>query len=343
MNRRFVHETRVGALILMASVIFVVAIFSIGRHQKIFGQKVHYKILFSNISGLNKGDAVMLNGLTVGNVDRIQFPKDMSRQGIEVIISVQKNIENLIREDSKASIASLSLIATRFVNVTIGTPSSPILPPGSYIRAVRASGLNAVLESSNKVIGNIDGLAINLQKILNNVSEGKGLLGNLLTQPNPEFQKTLVNIEKTTGQLQELVLNARHGKGALGYLLTDTVRVGQTVRNLQQASRRLNNLSKKLENSKTLMGRMLNDPKYGKEITQNLAAILRSLKNITAKIDTGKGTLGALVNDPEVYWGMRDAIYGVESNRFLRWFLPKTRKKGEAVRKEMQKRHQRTP
>lgn len=338
MNGRFVRESRVGALILVALVILIVAIFSVGQQQKVFGKKVNYKILFPDINGLHQGDAVMLNGVNVGYVERIQFPENLSQQSIEVIIRVQKEVQNRIREDSYARIGSLSLVTTRFVSLSIGSASSPPLPPGSYIRAAKSVGYQDVLGSSNVVIQNIGTIAEDLQKIVANISEGKGFLGNLITQPNPEFKETLSNLKSTSDDLHVLLVQAKAGKGALGYLLSDTLNMAQTVKNLREASERLNRVSRKLENSQSLMGKLLNDPDYGKEVTQNLSDALRSLKNITAKIDSGKGTLGALVNDPEMYWALRDVLYGVESNRFLRWFLPKTREKGESVRRDMSKR-----
>ncbi|NOY76875.1 MAG: MCE family protein [Calditrichaeota bacterium] len=338
MNRRFVRESRVGALILVAFIVLIIAIFSVGQQQKVFGEKVRYKILFSNINGLHRGDAVMLNGVNVGYVERIQFPEDLSKQSIEVTIRVQKDIHNRIREDSEARIGSLSLVTTRFVSLSMGSASSPPLPPGSYIRAAKSIGYEDVLSSSDVVIQNIGTIAENLQKIVANISEGKGLLGNLITQPNPEFQETLSNLQKTSRDLKVLLAQAKAGKGALGYMLSDTVNVAKTVENLRETSERLNRVSKQLENSQSLIGKLLNDPKYGKSVAKNLADVLQSLKNITAKIDSGKGTLGAMVNDPEMYWALRDALYGVESNRFLRWFLPRTREKGESLRKEMKRR-----
>ena len=338
MNRRFVRESRVGALILVAFVVLIIAIFSVGQQRKVFGEKVRYKILFHSIKGLHQGDAVMLNGVNVGYVERIQFPEDVSQQSIEVIIRVQKEVQNRIREDSKARIGSLSLVTTRFVSLSMGSASSPPLPPGSYIRAVKSVGYEDVLSNSDVVIQNIGTIAADLQKIVANISEGKGLLGNLITQPNPEFQETLSNLKETSHDLQYLLVQAKAGKGALGYMLSDTVNIAQTVKNLRETSDRLDRVSKQLENSQSLIGKLLNDPAYGKEVTQNLADVLRSLKNITAKIDSGKGTLGAMVNDPEMYWALRDALYGVESNRFLRWFLPNTRAKGESLRRDMKKR-----
>ncbi len=338
MNGRFVRESRVGALILVAFVILIVGIFSVGQHQKVFGEKVQYKILFHSVKGLNQGDAVMLNGVDVGYVERIQFPEDLSKQSIEVTIRVQKKVQDRIREDSEAQIGSLSLVTTRFVSLSMGSAASPVLPPGSYIRPARAVGYEDVLNSSDVVIEKVGNITGDLQKIVANISEGKGLLGNLITQPNPEFKETLSNLKRTSHDLQELLVQAKTGKGALGYMLSDTVNIAQTVKNLRETSDRLDRVSKQLENSQSLVGKLLNDPTYGKEVAQNLADALQSLKNITAKIDSGKGTLGALVNDPEMYWVLRDALYGVQSNRFLRWFLPTIREKGESIRKNMKKR-----
>ncbi len=338
MNRRFVRETRVGALILVAFVVLIVAIFSVGQQQKVFGEKVRYKILFPDISGLHRGDAVMLNGLNVGYVDKIRFPEDMTKQSVEVVILVQKSIASRIREDSRARITSLSLVTTRFVSISMGSARARPLPPGSYIPVAKASGYEQVLDSGDRMIEHIDGVAVQLQKILESISTGRGFLGSLVTQPNPGLKATIRNLKEASTNLAAVVRSIQQGRGALGYMVKDSVDIRETVRNLQQASKRLNEVSKKLQRSESLLGKVLNDSTYGRETTQNLAAILKNLKNITAKIDTGKGTLGALVNDPEMYWALRDAMYGVETNRFLRWFLPKARRDGARARKEMQAR-----
>ncbi len=338
MNRRFVRETRVGALILVAFVVLIVAIFSVGQQQKVFGEKVRYKILFPDINGLHKGDAVMLNGLNVGYVDKIQFPQDVTQQRVEVVILVQKAVMNRIRTDSRARITSLSLVTTRFVSISMGSATARPLPPGSYIPVAKAAGYQEVLSNSDQMIDHIDQVAVELRQILQQISDGSGFLGSLITRPNPQLTATIQNLNAASADLAAVARGIRQGQGALGYMLKDTVGIRRAVWNLQQASRHLNDMTKKMQSSQSLLGKMLSDSTYGRQVSKNLAEVLKNLKNITAKIDTGKGTLGALVNDPEMYWALRDAVYGVETNRFLRWFLPKARRDGAHIRTKMKER-----
>ena len=57
-----------------------------------------------------------------------------------MIVLVQKEIQERIRQDSKARIGSLSLVTTRFLSISMGNISSPLLAPGSYIQAEKTIG-----------------------------------------------------------------------------------------------------------------------------------------------------------------------------------------------------------
>jgi phospholipid/cholesterol/gamma-HCH transport system substrate-binding protein len=114
----------VGAFVLACVIGLVVTILWLAGIQ--YSQEyAYYQAYFKgSVTGLGKGTITRYNGIEVGRITDLQFDPSDPRQVI-VTMQVQPNLN--IREDSVASIDSQGLTGGAFVEITGGTPKSPLL------------------------------------------------------------------------------------------------------------------------------------------------------------------------------------------------------------------------
>jgi phospholipid/cholesterol/gamma-HCH transport system substrate-binding protein len=114
----------VGAFVLACVIGLVVTILWLAGIQ--YSQEyAYYQAYFKGpVTGLGKGTVTRYNGIEVGRITDLVFDPHDPRQVI-VTMQVQPNLN--IREDSVASIDSQGLTGGAFVEITGGTPKSPLL------------------------------------------------------------------------------------------------------------------------------------------------------------------------------------------------------------------------
>jgi phospholipid/cholesterol/gamma-HCH transport system substrate-binding protein len=330
MNRKLSKEIRVGGVIVIGLSIMSGAVFFIGGKSTFFGGKVRYRILFPSTAGLYEGDPVLLTGVEVGNVKKIGFPEDLDQKNILVEISVAKEVAGRVREDSKARVASASLVYGKVVELTMGSMDRPPVKEGGFIQADPTKGYDAIVGNTSLVLEDI-------RKVLLKIDQGNGAMGILLNEPL-EIRETLHHLSLSTQKLSGMLGEIENGKGTLGALISDSVNFQQAIMDLKTASADLKEVAGQLNSKDGTLGRLINDKEYGEALTNDLRSTMHSLANITAKIDTSRGTLGCLINDDDLFIGLQDVVLGIERSKISKWFIQNRRKSGENVRIKEQKR-----
>lgn len=325
----FTKEIRVGIFIIFALTVIIGFVFSIGGNSKLFGDKVHYKILFNSTGGLFEGDPVLLNGVEVGNVIFLGFPKETDNTKILVKISISKEVAPRIRKDTRARIAAASLVYGKVVELTMGSSTLPVIEPGEFIETESSANYATIVDSTNLMVGDI-------RSTLSKINSGQGALGKLVNEPMG-IQQTMKNLMETSKYLAKILEKVECEDTPVGSLLSDSADFKNTIEEFKASVTDFRNMTKNLNNEKTVAGKIINDKEYGEAIMKDLKSAAHSLASITAKIDSGQGTLGGLVNDPQVYLGLRDVILGVEKSSLLRWMINNRKAAGEKEREAIEK------
>jgi ABC-type transporter Mla subunit MlaD len=99
--------------------------------------KYHIQMFVPESAGVRVGAPVRLDGLPVGSVSVVSLAGNSadSNRRIEVELRIEKRFEDLIRNDSAATLVTEGLLGGRYVNIHRGFGGSPI-PPGGEIRVV---------------------------------------------------------------------------------------------------------------------------------------------------------------------------------------------------------------
>jgi len=355
---------RVGLLVMVALALAGVAVFLLGEKQNLFRAKNHYFVRLASANGLQVGAAVQLNGVNVGQVVKIILPEDMGETQLQVRLAVDARFEQRIRADSQARIKTLGLLGDKFVEISSGSPSAPVVPEEGEIPSAPTTNLEQIVSSGEDLMVNVLAISSQLAAILTRMERGEGLLGELTKDVEPgkkmtvELYATLESLRKaaekieggkgpvprllndealgdklasSVDRLDSILTQAESGDGVVASLLSDAEQKRKLERafdSIERAAAAVGKIADKLEESEALLPKLLADEEYGKKVAADLERLLANLAVVSDKLAHGDGTAARLIDDPALYEAMNDIVIGIDESKFLRWLIRNRQEKG---------------
>ena len=219
-------QVRIGTLVLVAMLLFMGFVLSIGRRSALFEERYSLWTSFSSTEGLAAGAPVRLAGLTVGNVTRIAFGRDPKDRRIVLTLSVEQRVQDRIREDSVASIGTIGLVGDKVLDITVGSHDRPGLRPGAELASTDPPDYAQLLKKGDRILDNVTRITASLDEFLvGGESTGKRNLNEVLRS----FRTTLVEVEKGQGLLHDIIYG-REGAELLA-------RMDRTVQSLEKVAK----------------------------------------------------------------------------------------------------------
>jgi phospholipid/cholesterol/gamma-HCH transport system substrate-binding protein len=290
-------ELRVGLFVLVGLLILAVAIFYV-TGAGVFGPKYRLKTYLPEVAGLATGAPVRLDGVEIGNVERILIvPRENGKppdhmHSIEVQMKLDRRYQNDVLTDSVATLVTEGLLGNRYVNIQRGYTGTP-LKDGQSIPGAEEKAIKEVVERSADVLANLKALSSDVQDLISGVQEGKGTLGKLLT--DDQAYKHLNSILAKGDQIASTV---QSGQGTVGRLLMND----ELADKIQNSVDQLNTILADLRAQKGTLGKLLYDPSLYDEAKK----ALDNGNGMIGDIRAGKGTLGKLATDETLYNKLRD-------------------------------------
>lgn len=325
---------RAGFFVVIISVGMAVIVFVLGTERGLFKQRYEIKTTFSNVWGLREGATVRLAGMGVGQVSAILFPKELDEKNVEVVMQINRGVQDRIREDSEATIKWLSYVTgDSYVEITVGSREEPAVEAGEYIRGIQPIDYSAALEGSVKVLDTVAGRFRNLEEegffdALNGVAQslracseeiqsGRGLMHAMIF--DPEGEKILTSVSESTEAFKEIVSDMQKGDGLLNALLYDP-EFKVAAKKFVNLSERVDEILEQISANKGLLHSLLYDEEKAKML-DDLSVTFANLRVITDKTAAGEGTLGAIINDPTLYDDLKILLRGAERSFVLRTLI----------------------
>jgi phospholipid/cholesterol/gamma-HCH transport system substrate-binding protein len=298
------RSLRVGLLVSGALLILMVFLFFIGSEQKIFARKNEYEVRLENVTGLSQGNPVRMSGVTIGTIRDIKLPQDPKQKQVEILLMIDRNYAERVRQDSRARLKKLGLLTgDSYIDVTAGTPRFPVLEPGSLIPAQRGTDVEALITSGEDLVENLVQISFSLKNILQRVDRGEGLLGELTTAPETKQRLTdtlLTTLNKTNAALAHM----ESGKGVAGKLIYDDAYAEELTTSIATAAKSMQTLTTRIqadyEKGEGLLPGLFNDPEGKRkmfEVIENLRVTSTNLSTFTTSLQTGEGLVPRLLND----------------------------------------------
>jgi phospholipid/cholesterol/gamma-HCH transport system substrate-binding protein len=201
------QKIKTGALVLVGFILLVLAIFFIGSRKNMFDRTFTVQVKYTNVSGLQVGNAVRFTGINVGTVESIRILNDST---VNVSLALQKSVQQFIKKDAYASIGSDGLMGDKLVIIEHGSPNAPVIEDNDYIDGEDPVEMSNILARMGDVADNATILTGNLAEIVYKVNNGEGSLGRLLNS-----DALARRLEGTVASTQETVESIQ--KGAEGF------------------------------------------------------------------------------------------------------------------------------
>jgi phospholipid/cholesterol/gamma-HCH transport system substrate-binding protein len=294
----------VGLFIALGIAIFVVGIFTLGSQQKSFANGIHIGAVFSDVSGLKKGNNVWFSGVKVGTISSIKFT---GIERVDVEMNIDKTLQPFIHRNAGVRISSEGFIGNKIIVIDGGSPNAPVIQNGDMLQSSKILSTDDIMSTLQKNNENIYAITNDFKVLSRKIVDGKGTVGALMTDSTLaiQFRNILQNLERTTnttarmaGQLNNFS-SKLNNKGTLAdNLLTDTVTFGQlqsAVQQLKQTSTNaatltdnLNRASNKLNTTDNALGVLLNDPKTAAQLKSTMDQLQQSSNKLNDDLEAAQ-------------------------------------------------------
>jgi phospholipid/cholesterol/gamma-HCH transport system substrate-binding protein len=289
-------QLRVGILVLTGVTILAIAIILIGGGAGFFRSKYPLRTYLSNASGLKKGSLVWLAGIEVGNVSAVNITASPEpNRVVEVVMRIDANYQDSIRDDSVASLGSIGLLGDKYIDISRGSSRAKPISPNGEVKGSETADIKRVIQNSNDLVANLGDFVDKMNRIILKIDEGQGTIGKFINDPSL-FNK----MDRTVAEAERLLLEVRSGQGSVARLISDRElydRLNQTLGNA-------NTIMARVQAGEGTLGKLLQDP-----VLFNRADTLLARFNVMAeRIEKGEGLLGKLSKDDALYVELRQSV-----------------------------------
>ncbi len=331
-KRVSLSELRVGIFVIVAAVILGFAIFRIGSTVGLFQETFHARTYLNNVSGLKPSDIVLLGGVEIGNVTRVQISDPGAMPETDTNAGALARISEL--EDRETNLSTELVSSGERVEEARSRYQSVVRDRGSASEAARA--LRAQLDDlealRNTTMRELDRVRERLQRARDDlqnivvrmeiqteyrgwirsdsyISLGSvGLLGDKYIQISlgraPDPPKTVIEtIDGGWWGDEEVEFVEITGRPQTGFeeLITGA---NDILVNFGTLSEKVQDIVSRFESGEGTVGKFLTDPSFYNNLNDTVIAARGTVDNASAlmeEITRGEGTIPRLIQQQELY------------------------------------------
>lgn len=281
------REVKVGILTVVTISAFVWS-YNFLKGRDVFSRQRVFYAVYDNVAGLMTANSITINGLNVGQVNKMYFhPQHPGRVVVEIYMS--NNVS--VPANSTARIFSSDLLGTRGIQIIPGDSPQMAQSGDTLISAIQLSLQDEVNDMVEPIMRKTENLITSFDTVLNVLTEifNKETRDNL-TGTVLSLRNTMQNLESATLAVDTLVDGQK-------------VRLARIIANVESISTNLkqnnDNLSRIISNAAILSDSLAQADVAG--IIGKVNKAVLGLNTIVQKIELGEGSLGQLVNNEKMY------------------------------------------
>lgn len=271
---------RIGALTVVATTAFV-TMFGFMTGRSVSQQRMTIYARFLAADGLNKGDAVLLHGVQVGEVRSLAFEPADAGGGVLVKLRLKERVP--LTDDASAALVAADIFGRQSVSLRPGSPLSRTLENGDTLPGTRPGTMTGRMDEigqrAQRLIG--DTTIDLLHGALAGVSGAVGNLGDLAAGADGMLRQQQQLLVALTGEATSVAANLR--------VLTDPDDAARIREGIEASLAQLASLIARSDSATTMLAQAV------------------------AKLDHGEGTAAKLLNDPALYQRTVGALSSLEA------------------------------
>lgn len=275
MKRR--NEVLVGILVTVAVIVGILGTLWLARGGLSSGYPLYTRLGWG--SGLKQGQPVLLAGVNIGYVDKVDL-----RPNGTLVVTMRINEDYHVPEGSAAQVQPVGIFGDQSIALLPPRPSTTYYDPGDTIPAAPPQ------PSIAQIIAHVDTISGQLSDVTSAIQlqlvRGGGIsdLRQTLAATNRLVSNLAAIADEQSRQLTLTMQSLRRTANAV-----DSARVDSTVRQLQLASTNL------------------------AALTGQLRSTSGQLDTVLVKLNGGVGTAGKFLNDTSLYVNMNALVKRLDS------------------------------
>ncbi|MDR2616779.1 MAG: MlaD family protein [Endomicrobium sp.] len=247
----------IGAILLS---IFAVGNFSLKRTYNIY-------VEFDNIATLTKKAKVKTAGVDIGVLKAVCLNKGKA----QLKISINKNV--LLYKNAYASIASVGVIGTKYIEIFPGDESQPLIKEGDTILGQNSSSLESFLAKVTTQINralNNDKYGNMMDNLADAIFSLKDILEMLAAQ-NEKIEDTFTNLDQFTKDLASISSQSKPD-------------LRETVEQIKDISKKLDILINRIYDGSGPISALINDEKMSEDIKETVESAKEAIKGLNKTV-----------------------------------------------------------
>ncbi len=283
------NELKVGFLALLAFLILYFG-FNFLKGNDIFSSARIYYVEYENVDGLMVSNQVMINGIEVGKVKKVEIQPTKSNR---ILVTLRLSQDMVIPDKTVAVLSDGALLGGKIIRLRLEGKGN--LAEETFLKGETEVGLTTLLkERAIPVIANADSLLVSFRQISTKFDNTGTYLNTLLKTSN----ETVSNLN---GSVNGIVADNR-------------ANIAQISSNMKILSADLMETEKQLRPLLTKFNSVadsLQALRLGKTLKEVDAAVI-SLKKIVQGLERGEGTAGKLIKNDSLYVGLNKTLVDLD-------------------------------
>ncbi|WP_324719163.1 MlaD family protein [Salinimicrobium sp. HB62] len=270
---KYTKEVKTALLAIVAILLFIFG-YSFLKGKNWFDSSRTFYAVYNDVEGLTPSSAVTINGLKVGNVNKIGF---LDTSG-KLVVSFTVDNDFPFAKSSVAQIYGGGLIGGKSIAIIPEYEKGNMAESGDTLQSAIEEGLlELVNERLTPLQEKIEKVIVSTDSLINSFND----VMNAETRAN--LKNSIANLNATVASLNNSANSVE------GILNENSSKLNRTFTNLDEMSTNLNNFSDTLADFEL------------RKVTEDLERAVSNFETVTSKLNSGEGTAGKLINDPSVY------------------------------------------
>lgn len=270
---KYTKEVKTGILAIIAIAILIFG-YSFLKGKNLLDSSRKFHAVYADVEGLSPSSAVTINGLKVGQVNKIDF---LDGSGI-LLVTFTVDSDFKFSKNSLAQIYGGGIIGGKSLAIVPDYESKQMAKSGDTLPSDIEEG---IMELVNERLTPLQ------VKIERTIVSADSLLTAFNQVLNPQTRN---NIASTFEDLGETVRSFKNTAQSLnGIVVGNQAKLDRTFSNLDEMSGNFNKFSDTLSQVDL------------KGMTQNLEKVIADFEQLSSNLNDGKGTAGKFLNDDKVY------------------------------------------
>jgi phospholipid/cholesterol/gamma-HCH transport system substrate-binding protein len=291
------EQLRVAAVVLIALLLLLFGGYRLGKAANLFSDRYELVAFVANANGLRPGGAVTVAGQLAGTVEAIEFlPVDGdTTRNLRIVVEVDERLQQQIRTDSRAKLRTQGLLGDKVFDISPGTLRASVLRAGDTLVVSPGLEYDEIVATASGAVGDLVGLTGDLRGITGGIVDGKGTVGQLVTN-----RALYDELHGTLRETQSVLRRLQSSRGTFGRLIDDPT----LYQNLTRATAALDSLTTAVARSEGTVGKLLRDD----SLYVRLVGITAGADSLVKLLSAGNGLVPKLINDQQMYEQLNKTI-----------------------------------